>query len=133
MIIQLILAALGGILMLGGTLTATFLALSDARADLATLSAVGASPRTRRRVAAAYAGVIGVVGAALGAVVGFIPGVAVAFPLTRGRVGEQRRDRPVPRRPVAAGLGLVILLPLVTAALVGLTARSRLPLMARLD
>ena len=59
--------------MLGGTLTATFLALSDARPDLATLSAVGAAPRTRRRVAAAYALVIGFVGAVLGAVVGLHP------------------------------------------------------------
>ena len=63
--------------MLGGTLTATFLALSDARPDLATLSAVGASPRTRRGVAAAYAVVVGLVGAVLGAAVGFIPGIAV--------------------------------------------------------
>ena len=43
-IAQMVLIALGGVLMLGGTLTATFLALSDARPDLATLSAVGASP-----------------------------------------------------------------------------------------
>ena len=50
------------VLMLGGTLTATFLALSDARPDLATLSAVGASPRTRRGVAAAYAVAVGLVG-----------------------------------------------------------------------
>ena len=68
--------------MLGGTLTATFLALSDARPDLATLSAVGASPRTRRGVAAAYAVVVGLVGAVLGAAVGFIPGIAVTWPLT---------------------------------------------------
>ena len=54
-ILLLVLGGLGGVLMLGGTLTATFLALSDARPDLATLSAVGASPRTRRGVAAAYA------------------------------------------------------------------------------
>ncbi len=47
------------VLMLGGTLTATFLALSDARPDLATLSAVGASPRMRRGVAASYALVVG--------------------------------------------------------------------------
>ena len=72
-IILLVLGALGGVLMLGGTLTATFLALSDARPDLATLSAVGAAPRTRRRVAAAYALVIGFVGAVLGAVVGLHP------------------------------------------------------------
>src|SRR5690606_11590512 len=36
-----VVAAAGAVLMLAGTLTATFLALSDARADLATLSAVG--------------------------------------------------------------------------------------------
>ena len=48
MIVLLVLGALGGVLMLGGTLTATFLSLSDARPDLATLAAVGASPRTRR-------------------------------------------------------------------------------------
>ena len=45
LIVLLVLGALGGVLMLGGTLTATFLALSDARPDLATLSAVGAAPR----------------------------------------------------------------------------------------
>ncbi len=82
MIAQLILVLLGGVLMLGGTLTATFLALSDARPDLATLSAIGASPRMRRGVAAAYAVVVGVVGAVLGAAVGFIPGIAVTWPLT---------------------------------------------------
>ena len=82
MILLLVLGVLGGVLMLGGTLTATFLALSDARPDLATLSAVGASPRTRRGVAAAYALVVGLVGAALGTVVGFIPGVAITYPLT---------------------------------------------------
>ena len=84
LIILLVLGALGGVLMLGGTLTATFLALSDARPDLATLSAIGAAPRTRRRVAAAYALVIGVVGAVLGAAVGFIPGIAISRPLTVG-------------------------------------------------
>ena len=68
------LAALGGVLMLGGTLTATFLALSDARPDLATLAAVGAAPRTRRGVAASYALVVGFVGALLGAVGGVHPG-----------------------------------------------------------
>jgi putative ABC transport system permease protein len=59
----LVLGALGGLLMLSGTLTATFLALSDARPDLAALSAVGAAPRTRRVVAAAYALVVGLVAA----------------------------------------------------------------------
>lgn len=144
-IVQLILGALGAVLMLGGTLTATFLALSDARPDLATLSAVGASPRTRRRVAAAYAAVIGAVGAVLGALVGFVPGIAVSFPLTRvpGQVitgsgsgyvsGDGTGTGPFLDIPWLLILSLVVLLPLVTAAIVGLTARSRLPLVARLD
>ena len=45
-ILLLILGSLGAVLMLGGTLTTTYLALSDARPDLATLGAVGAAPRT---------------------------------------------------------------------------------------
>jgi len=124
-----ILFGLAGVLMLGGTLTATFLALSDARPDLATLSAVGASPRTRRAVAAAYAVSVGLVGAALGAAVGFVPGIAVSYPLTRAYA-----DSPGPSHylviPWLEIVGLVVLLPLVTAAVVGLVARSRLPLVA---
>jgi len=139
-IAQLILIVLGAVLMLGGTLTATFLALSDARPDLATLSAVGASPRTRRGVASAYAVVVGVVGAALGAAVGFIPGIAVAWPLTKttsggGVPGEEvfTTVGPFLDIPWLMILGLVVVLPAVTAVVVGLFARSRLPLVARLD
>ena len=126
-----ILFGLAGVLMLGGTLTATFLALSDARPDLATLSAVGAAPRTRRGVAAAYALSVGAVGALLGAAVGFIPGIAVSYPLTRGFLpGAPAHYLDIPWTLI---LGLVVALPLVTALVVGLTARSRLPLVARLD
>jgi putative ABC transport system permease protein len=132
-ILLLILGALGGVLMLGGTLTATFLALSDARPDLATLSAVGASPRTRRGVAAAYALVVGFVGALLGAAVGFIPGIAVTYPLT----APYNTGVPGPSHyldvPWTLIFTLVIGLPLLTALIVGLAARSRLPLVARLD
>ncbi len=135
-IAQIILLTLGGILMLGGTLTATFLALSDARPDLATLSAVGSSPRTRRRVAAAYAVVVGLVGAALGAAVGFIPGLAVTVPLTTCsscNVPSGAATGPYLDIPWLMVLGLVVVLPVLTALLVGLAARSRLPMVARLD
>lgn len=144
-IIQLILAGLGAVLMLGGTLTATFLALSDARPDLATLAAIGAAPRARRAVAAAYALSIAVVGAVLGVVVGMVPGIAVAFPLTRttgdvvtcsgsgtctslegGVVG------PFIDVPWLMILGLVVALPLLVSAIVALCTRSRLPMVARL-
>ncbi|QIG45066.1 ABC transporter permease [Nocardioides anomalus] len=131
-IIQIVLVLLGGVLMLGGTLTATFLALSDARPDLATLAAIGASPRTRRAVAAAYAVVVGVVGAVLGAAVGFIPGVAVSRPLTTANYNDGPSG-PYLDVPWLMVFGLVVLLPAVTALVVGIAARSRLPLVARLD
>jgi putative ABC transport system permease protein len=126
-----ILFGLAGVLMLGGTLTATFLALSDARPDLATLSAVGAAPRTRRGVAAAYAVSVGVVGAVLGAAVGFIPGIAVSYPLTRSYTGVGPSHYLT--IPWVEIVGLVLVLPALTALVVGLLARSRLPLVARLD
>jgi putative ABC transport system permease protein len=133
-VILLVLGALGGVLMLGGTLTATFLALSDARPDLATLSAVGAAPLTRRRVAASYALVVGFVGAVLGAAVGFVPGIAISRPLTSTSFGMSGTETgpflDIPWLLVAA---IVLALPLLTAAVVGLSARSRLPLVARLD
>lgn len=129
LIVQLVLAGLGAVLMLGGTLTATFLALSDARPDLATLAAVGASPRRRRWIAASYALVIGFVGAILGAVVGFIPGLAVTVPLTAPAYSDTGPFLDVPWLLV---IGLVLGLPLVTAAIVGLCTRSRLPVVARI-
>jgi putative ABC transport system permease protein len=140
-IAQIVLLVLGGVLMLGGTLTATFLALSDARPDLATLSAVGASPRTRRGVAAAYAVVVGLVGAVLGAAVGFIPGIAVTWPLTSQGYSAgscsngctTTNSGPFLDIPWLMVIGLVVVLPAATALVVGLFARSRLPLVARLD
>jgi putative ABC transport system permease protein len=140
-ILLLILFTLGGVLMLGGTLTATFLALSDARPDLATLAAVGAAPRSRRGVAASYALMVGFVGAVLGALVGFIPGVAITYPLTTmGSMctatdnGMLVCDDTGPYLDIPWLLigGLVVALPLLTALIMGLTARSRLPLAARL-
>lgn len=133
-IARLVLAVIGAILMLGGTLTATYLALADARADLATLSAVGAAPRTRRAVAAAYAGVISMVGAILGAVIGFVPGVAAAWSNTdTSAYSSTARDLPghfvaVPWLTIGA---IVILLPLFAAVVVGVTSRSRLPMVSR--
>jgi putative ABC transport system permease protein len=147
-ILLLILGGLGAVLMLGGTLTTTYLALSDARPDLATLAAVGAAPRMRRGVAGAFAVVVALVGGLVGAVIGFIPGVAVTYPLT-STVGDSyvssgsgssgfNGDFPPATGPyldipwLLVGT-LVIGLPLVTALVVSLTTRSRLPLIARVD
>lgn len=126
-IIRWVLVLLGAVLMLGGTLTATFLALSDARPDLATMAAVGARPRTRRRVAASYALVVGGVGAVLGVGVGFVPGLAIGHTIGASEAGDVFA---VPWLQVAV---VVLGLPLLTAGAVGLAARSRLPLVARID
>jgi putative ABC transport system permease protein len=137
----LLLGVVGGVLVLGGTLTATFLALSDARPDFATMSSVGAAPRTRRLVAASYAMAVGVVGAALGALVGFVPGIAVTYPLTSttwappdstDATGAVLPDHFLDV-PWLLVLGLVVVLPLFTAAVVGLASRSRLPMVSRLS
>lgn len=132
-VMLLVLFVLGSVLMLGGTLTATFLALSDARPDLATLSAVGAAPRTRRLVAAAYAFVIGGIGALLGAVVGFVPGLAATWPLTANGWTADGVSGHTIEIPWLLILGVVVGLPILTAAVVGLFARSRLPMVARID
>jgi putative ABC transport system permease protein len=128
-----ILAALGSLLMLGGTLTATFLALSDARPDLATLSAVGAAPRARRVVAGAYALVIGGIGAVLGAIVGFVPGIAATWPLTSSSWTPGEGSSHTIDIPWLLISAVVLGLPLLTALVVGLFARSRLPVVARID
>jgi putative ABC transport system permease protein len=139
-VILLLLGCVGGALVLGGTLTATFLALSDARPDFATMGAIGAAPNTRRTVAASYAGTIGFVGATLGAAVGFIPGIAVTFPLTSASWAKGSIDAsgaPIGSHfidvPWLMIIGLVVALPLLTAAVVGLSTRSRLPMVSRLS
>lgn len=132
-ILYLVLAGLAAVLMIGGTLVATLLALSDARPDLATLAAIGARPRTRRGIAAGYALVVALVGSLLGAVLGFVPGIAVTWPLTSqswtGAPGGSHYLE-IPWLLVGA---VVVLLPLVTAALMAVFVRSRLPLVARVE
>lgn len=133
LVLLLALGGIGGLLMIGGTLTATFLALSDAAPDLATLSAVGAAPRERRLVAACYALVVGGIGAALGAVVGLVPGIAAAWPITQDSWNGFEQPHHYLDIPWLLIVGVVVGLPLLTALVVGLSARSRLPLVARID
>ncbi|MDO9380544.1 MAG: hypothetical protein Q7T56_17000 [Nocardioidaceae bacterium] len=122
------LSVAGGLLVLLGTLTATGLALADARPDLATLSAVGAAPRTRRAVAAAQALVVGVVGAVLGVVVGVVPGWVAATSLTGGEFGSRGPIHVVPWVLLAV---VVLLVPVLAALVSGLAVRSRAVLVRR--
>jgi putative ABC transport system permease protein len=125
--VQLIALGLAGFLtVLVGTLTAVGLALSDSRPDLATLAAVGARPRTRRTMAAAQALVIGLLGAATGVLVGFVPGWAVSRPLTDNQGGPPVFDVPW---LLLGGIGIGV--PLLAALGALLMVRSRLPLTHR--
>ena len=141
-LILALLGAVAAVLMLGGALTATALALSEARPDLATLAAVGADPRARRLVAAAYAGTIALLGAALGCLVGLVPGIAAARSMTHSTLAAlptgatSATGEALPGSIVVVPWGLlaaiVVGLPLLTAVVAGATSRSRLPMVARL-
>ncbi len=130
----LLLACAGGVLVLGGVLSSSLLALADARPDFGTLMAVGASPRIRRSMAASYAAVIGLLGALLGALAGLGPGIAVAFPLTSQAVyGNGSDTRVFIDIPWLLLTGLAIGVPLIAAAGAAAVTRSDLPLTARVD
>ncbi|WP_454859399.1 FtsX-like permease family protein [Promicromonospora soli] len=87
-VLSLAVALAAVFLALVGTWSAVALSAVDARPDLATLAAVGAAPSARRRVVAAQAATISVIGSALGLVAGIaigvgwtlLPGYPVAVP-----------------------------------------------------
>jgi putative ABC transport system permease protein len=124
----LLLGSVAAMLVLGGVLTSTLLALSDARPQFATLHAVGAGSGARRAVAAGYATTMGLVGALLGVAAGLVPGIAVTYPLTRSSDGMNPGLLPlyldVPWLLLAA---LVLGVPALAAGVAALTARGPLP------
>lgn len=130
----LALLGFGVVAVLVGTMTATGLALSDARPDFSTLAAIGAAPRTRRRVAGAQAIVLATLGTLMGIVVGFGPGVAASWPLTSDNYqssvsGQTSHVLDIPWVLLAA---LVVIVPLIAALAAALFTRSRLPIVRRL-
>ena len=126
--ILLLLSIAGTVAILIGTLSATGLALNDARPDFATLSAIGAAPTTRRVMAAAQALTIGVLGVVLGLVIGLLPGILAARSLTYdGGTGPNFVDLPW----TLFGI-LVIAVPLLAAGASGLFIRNNQPAIRRL-
>ena len=120
----LIIGLIGGLVVLVGTATATALALDDARPDITTLAAVGASPGARRRIAMALAGLIGILGTGFGVLVGAVPAIALTWPQPL----DNGQAVPVIDVPWSL-LGLVVLgVPLLVVVGAGLLTRSRLPL-----
>ena len=75
---NLLVLLVAGVVVLGATLTATALALADARRDRGVLTALGASPGTQRLAAGSTAALLALTGAVVGAAVGLVPGVMVS-------------------------------------------------------
>ncbi len=122
---RLLLVLVGGTLVLVATLTATGLAIADARPDAATLAALGAAPATRRWTAVGSALVVGGTGAVLGVLTGLAPGIAVAHPLTSTDYGAGAD--PVVVVPWGLLAAVAVGVPLLAAVVTGLAVRSRLP------
>ncbi|MDQ1689636.1 MAG: putative transport system permease protein [Frankiaceae bacterium] len=109
------------IVTLGAAGIATGLAAADGRADMATLSAIGAAPRTRRRLAGAQALTVAALGTVLGVAVGFVPAIAYIHRLPGYSI----------QVPWSTLLTLVVAVPLSAAVLAMGVTRSRLPLVRR--
>lgn len=123
-LIMLLLMGLGAFTVLLGTFSATGLALDDAKRDLATLSAIGARPRTRRIVAGTHAFVIAFVGSLLGILVGFTPGIAASWLLT-GRYDSGPESSWIFVVPWPLLATLLIVLPLLAGTITALVSRTK--------
>ncbi|MFN8074734.1 MAG: ABC transporter permease [Kineosporiaceae bacterium] len=135
--------ALGLALLVGaiGTFSATALALAEGHADAATLAAVGASPRTRRLLAAGQSLVVAGLGSLLGLVAGLITGWAICRQMAGSRPGVAWYEV---RSPGSGGrewtldvpwlwiLAVVVGLPVVVSLIVAAVTRSRLRLTRRI-
>ncbi len=128
---ELLIVAGALIVALAAAWIATALAGTESLPDLATLQAVGAPPRTRRRFAAAQSAVITVTGAVLGAATGLVIGATLVLSQREQADGvDPRWMVDVPWPWVVA---LVVAIPLLGAAAAWLVTRSRLALARRLD
>jgi putative ABC transport system permease protein len=111
------------VITLGAAGIATGLAQADARADHATLAAVGADPRLRRTLAGLQALSISGLGTALGVAVGFVPALAAI-----GAIDSLRLV--IPWLPL---LALLVVVPLLAAAAAWACTRSRLVMERRVS
>jgi putative ABC transport system permease protein len=138
------LVGVAALIAVGAAVIATALADVDGRADLVTLGAVGAAPRTRRVLSLSRAGVIAGIGAVLGTAAGFVPAVAWVraqrLPSGSGSVfysgggggGTVYAVDSLPAQlhlvvPWLPTVAVLIGIPLLAALLAGAFSRSRLP------
>ncbi len=126
----LLILGAGLLLALAAAWIAAALAATESRPDLATLTAVGSPPSTRKRVVAAQAGTITVIGVVIGVASGVALGAAfVMNERFRYDQVDPTWEFAVPWLPVAA---LLVVLPLLAITAAWLVTRSRLTLTRRL-
>jgi putative ABC transport system permease protein len=118
-----------GLIILVATLVSTALSTAETQSMMGTFAAVGATRSTRRNLAAAQAGSLGVIGALLGTLVGFVPGIALARSFTRyPRRGGNHTGAPalLDRRVPVVAVHPVIAVPALAALLAWLAIRRPL-------
>ena len=119
----LILLITSAVVTLGAATIATALSTLDSRGDLETLAAVGASPRVRRRLSAARAGVIATTGTVLGVGAGLIAPIGYLLLLGRTDYGLHYRVM----LPWSSLLVTVVVVPALAVLGAFALSRSRLP------
>ncbi|MEW2590713.1 FtsX-like permease family protein [Micromonospora aurantiaca] len=129
----LLLAVASGVITLGAAAVATGLAAAEGRRDLSTLAAVGADPRVRRLLSLCQAGVIAVLGSALGIVAGLGSAVVVLASLNQRYAESWPVQPPYPVTVPGVTLAVLVVVPLVAMGGAALLTRSRLPIERRLD
>ncbi|SDB93816.1 putative ABC transport system permease protein [Sanguibacter gelidistatuariae] len=126
-----VLVAIALVVGLVATAIVMTLAAAETRPDMATLGAVGAAPRTRRRIASAQAGLVTGIGTVLGA------GIGVAFAwvlvLTRRHEYSQITTGWSLHVPWIQVLAITIGVPVCASLGAYLLTRSQLPITARLS
>jgi putative ABC transport system permease protein len=116
-------------LVLLAALIATALTLTEARPFLATMAAVGATRRTRRRLAGAQAAWLALIGCSLGVLVGAVPGAAASWSVMHspGDTIGPTVGLPVPWPTL---LGALVAIPML-AGLCGMLLVRRDPVLTR--
>lgn len=128
----LMLTIIASLITFGAAAIATGLAAVDGRPDLATLAAVGGSPRMRRLLTFSQAGVIAGLGSLLGAAAGVGASLAMLFAVNRGFDNLWPQPTPYPFIVPWGNVAIAVLVvPLIAMLGAGLLTRSRLPIERR--